>query len=158
MYLLAKEELVFGKYNWVQVEHQKCHHFLMNTEFFCETCKEWFACPYCHEDALGFDDPHTIQFTKIRCTTCQREIALDDVNCDQPITCAGCGMLMCVSFCKECGISSTKPCAGSHIHVAPSSDLCCVCQGGFDGSLMRLRKMWPCGHCIHYHCFKELKN
>lgn len=65
---------------------------------------------------------------------------------------------MCVNFCKQCGISSTKPGAGDHTHVEPTSDLCCVCQGGFDGSLMRLRKMWPCGHCIHYHCFKELKN
>lgn len=23
---------------------------------------------------------------------------------------------------------------------------------------MQQHKMWPCGHCIHYHCFKELKN
>lgn len=82
MYILPKEELVFGKYSWVQVEHQKCHHFLTNTEFFCETCEQWCPCPYCHEDALGFDEPHAIRFSKIRCITCQQEKALSDVNCD----------------------------------------------------------------------------
>jgi len=98
-----------------------------------------------------------IQFGKYHCSTCNLWMSDEE----EPYHCTDCGFCRVggkenFQHCHDCGMCIDKKLFQDHnCKAGKYMSNCPVCQEDLFSSRYASHEM-PCGHAIHWHCFKEL--
>ncbi|CAL6080878.1 RING_finger and CHY zinc finger domain-containing protein [Hexamita inflata] len=162
-----------------------CQHYICGCLQQCPTCKNFYGCRQCHNEA----EDHVLDRTSVttlKCRFCSETVPFGDkcANCSKQFCSVFCPVCKFMCFigldekpfyhCEQCGTCKVglkkkwthcdkcNRCYhvdyfNSHRCGIRTATECCVCLGTLRDSVFQIRDI-ECGHTMHYHCWVQLIN
>ncbi len=160
-----------------------CMHYKRNVKLQCYTCKRWYTCRFCHDDAEDHILPrqetknmlcmicNTPQLASQTCKTCGEQAscyycsvcklwnndpAKSIYHCDDCGICRlGEGLGRDFFHCKTCAVCMSIGVQSTHRCIERSTKCDCPICGEYLFTSAGTVVFMRCGHSIHDSCFKE---
>ena len=164
----------------VEVEKDKCPHYIRNCSLQCPECNKFYKCRVCHDEHIDSHKLDRFNVKQIRCDLCKtiQKPAEKCISCKEPFATYCC--LICnlydstpgklISHCDKCGICRvgdnihcdkcsmcfSRATFDSHPCVASQNydNYCPICHEDLRTSRTAVSTM-PCGHTIHNECLQK---
>ena len=161
-----------------------CRHYKRNVKMQCSTCRRWYTCRLCHDDAEDHPLPRA-ETKNMLCMLCNTPQAASQTckMCGNQAACYYCAMCKlwnndperAIYHCDDCGICRLgqglgkdffhcKTCVvcmsiaaeSTHRCIEQSTKCDCPICGEYLFTSSKTVVFMRCGHAIHDNCFQQL--